>query len=68
MKTYKEIEELASARQNNKNICECGKVIIFTKSKKLICHLCGRAVYLNDKEKFKEKLMQELRKKGVEVK
>lgn len=62
MKTNKEIEKLASAKQDNKNICECGNVVIFTKMKKVICHWCGRAVYLNEKEEFKEKLKLEMRK------
>ena len=50
-------------------VCECSSVTYFKPSReKLICRWCGKTIYLDDKVKFKEKLMQELRKKGVELK
>ena len=36
--------------------CECGHTVNFIKRKKQICKWCGRMVYFDEKERFKEKM------------
>ncbi len=62
MKTNKEIEKQYEKKQEFKVICKCGHRILFYNKTKVLCNWCGNAVYLNDKEEFKEKLKLEMRK------
>ena len=42
--------------------CKCGHIMNFYVKHKLICKWCGRLVYYDEKEKFKEKMENILRK------
>ena len=62
MKTNKEIIKLARIYTNNRIKCKCGHSISFLgRNKYKICSWCGRKVYKNSLEEFKDKL----RKKGL---
>lgn len=43
--------------------CDCGhSVTIINKHKRLICSWCGRYVYLDPKDEFKDKLERSMKK------
>ena len=47
--------------------CKCGHSVIMpdgTNVSKIICTFCGRYIYKNDKEKFKELIIKEMRRNG----
>lgn len=43
--------------------CKCGHTVNFVRKKKLICRWCGKMVYFDDKEKFKDKMKVMIGKK-----
>lgn len=58
--TYKEIEDCSKAFRVK---CKCGhSVMITNKYKRLICSWCGKYVYLNKKDEFKNKLGRLIKK------
>lgn len=55
--------KLSDERQKFKITCECGhRLFIPEFRKKVICGWCGHYVYKNEKEKFKDKLLKEMKK------
>lgn len=43
--------------------CKCGHTVYVPKQfKKILCAYCGRYVYYDEKEEFKDKLQRKLRK------
>lgn len=63
MLTFKEIKKLEDAQKDNRVKCECGHTVMITnKYKRLICSWCGKMVYLDPRDKFKNKLKGMLKK------
>lgn len=64
MRTNKEIMKIARIATDNRMKCECGHSISFLERNKYkICSWCGKKVYKNSVEEFKDKL----RKKGLKI-
>lgn len=55
------IEELSKHRIKCKN---CGHVVLLPKQSKTICTHCGYYVFRNEREEFKQRLMEKLGKKN----
>lgn len=64
MLTNKEIIKKSIIAANNRIKCECGHSISFLgRNKYTICSWCGRKIYKNSLEEFKDKL----KKKGIKI-
>lgn len=68
----KEIEIYAHKIEHARATCECSRVVYFTKRRGIdngfiICSYCGKKIYRNKKEEFKDKMMSELRKEDNNV-
>ena len=62
----KETKRLADERTKYKVYCKCGHSMIifpFEHRVKKICSYCGNYAYVNEFEKFKEKLNESIKKK-----
>ena len=59
---YKKYNLLLDIKKKYQHICSCGNRSIyiypFENKIKKVCRICGNTVYINDKEKFKYKLME----------
>lgn len=63
MKSFKEQEKLDKILADYKVKCKnCGHVVIMRKNDKKVCNWCGHYIFGDDKEEFKYRLSQKLRK------
>ena len=62
MKRIEDVESFLDVINKFKVKCKCGHVLVMINKKKDICSWCGRMVYKNKKEEFKDKLNKELKK------
>lgn len=61
--TFDEIQKYCNEVQKFKVACKCGhKVMIPYNKGSKVCGWCGHKVYKNGFEKFKERLLKEMRK------
>ena len=57
--TNKEIDKKEDEASKYKHICKCGHTVViypFEKRIKKLCGWCGRYVYINKKEEFRDRL------------
>lgn len=66
MKSYNEIEKLATYTSKNKKHCKyCGYPVFMIKSfrqNKVLCKVCGHYIYKDDKVEFEERLKNAMKK------
>ena len=66
MRQLSDIEKMASYVSKHKRKCKhCGYPLFIIdnfKKNKILCHNCGRFVYKNDADEFKDKLKQQIRR------
>ena len=56
---YKKDTQILKYYTQNSTTCECGhRMYISNKHHRLICNWCGRMVYRNKQDEFKNKLMR----------
>ena len=59
----KKESERTEAYSKIRRYCKCGHTVYVPKQfGKVVCDYCGRYVYYDEKEEFKDKLQRELRK------
>ena len=63
MSSTNDLEKKRKFITNNTIKCKCGHSVFFQRNK-MICTWCGRFVYKNEKEEFKDKLISQLNKKN----
>lgn len=59
---YNNEEKLLDALNKAKVKCKCGHVILMIRKSYEICTWCGRKVYRNKKDEFKEMLKKQIKK------
>lgn len=66
MERYDTSDKAEAERDKYKVHCKhCSHVLVFTptnKKNKILCNVCGHYVYRNDKEEFKDKILQSINK------
>ena len=63
-KSIKGQTKLMKVASDNKYYCECGHSVIiypFERRTKKVCSVCGRYVYINKKEEFKDRLKEKMK-------
>ena len=61
-KKYKEERKKDNAYTEIKRYCKCGHAVYVIKQfKKVVCGYCGRYVYYDEKEEFKDKLQRKIK-------
>lgn len=62
-KSFNDIQKYADNMAKYKHKCKCGHTVYLSKAHpKKLCNWCGKMNFLNEKEEFKEKIKNELRK------